>query len=73
MINYVVKHIYALTSCILLLKRPLHVSNGQAVPPQEEIFTVYADIGMYVVGSKRFRPDLLFKVTEIKQLCYFST
>jgi hypothetical protein len=23
-------------------------------------------------GSKIFRPDLLFKVTEIKQLCYFS-
>ena len=28
---------------------------------------------MYVVGSKSFRPDQLFKVTEIKQLCYFST
>ena len=27
----------------------------------------------YVVGSKSFRPDHLFKVTEIKQLCYFST
>ena len=27
----------------------------------------------YVVGSKRFWPDQLFKVTEIKQLCYFST
>ena len=27
----------------------------------------------YVVGSKSFRPDQLFKVTEIKQLCYFST
>ena len=26
----------------------------------------------YVVGSKSFRPDQLFKVTEIKQLCYFS-
>ena len=26
----------------------------------------------YVVGSKSFRPDQLFKVTEIK-LCYFST
>ena len=23
----------------------------------------------YVVGSKSFRPDQLFKVTEIKQLC----
>ena len=28
---------------------------------------------MYVVGAKSFRPDQLFKVTEIKQLCYFST
>ena len=27
----------------------------------------------YVVGSKSFRPDQLFKVTEIKQLCYFSS
>ena len=27
----------------------------------------------YAVQSKRFRPDQLFKVTEIKQLCYFST
>ena len=27
----------------------------------------------YVVGSKRFRADQLFKVTEIKQICYFST
>ena len=27
---------------------------------------------MYVVGSKSFRPNQLFKVTEIKQLCYFS-
>ena len=28
---------------------------------------------MYVVGPKSFRPDHLFKVTEIKQLYYFST
>ena len=27
----------------------------------------------YLVGSKSFRPDQLFKATEIKQLCYFST
>ena len=27
----------------------------------------------YVVGFKSFRPDKLFKVTEIKQLCYFPT
>ena len=28
---------------------------------------------VYLVGSKSFRPDQLSKVTEIKQLCYFST
>jgi hypothetical protein len=28
---------------------------------------------MYVVRSKSFLPDQLFKVTEIKQLFYFST
>ena len=28
---------------------------------------------LYVVGSKSFWPDQLFKVTEMKQLCYFST
>ena len=39
----------------------------------------YSDAGRcelherYVVGSKSFRPDQLFKVTEIKQLCHFST
>ena len=27
---------------------------------------------IYEGGSKSFRPDQLFKVTEIKQLCYFS-
>jgi hypothetical protein len=27
---------------------------------------------MYEGGSKSFRPDHLFKVTETKQLCYFS-
>jgi len=27
---------------------------------------------MYVVGSISFRPDQLWKVTEMKQLCYFS-
>ena len=26
----------------------------------------------YAGESKSFRPDQLFKVTEIKQLCYFS-
>jgi hypothetical protein len=27
----------------------------------------------YIVESKSFRPDKLFKVTEIKQISYFST
>jgi len=26
----------------------------------------------YEGGSKSFQPDQLFKVTEIKQICYFS-
>ena len=34
---------------------------------------VYLYVCMYIVGSKSFRPDQLFKVTEIKQLCYFAT
>ena len=36
-------------------------------------FLVYTQLAAYVVGSKSFRPDQLFKVTEIRQLCYFST
>ena len=37
-------------------------------------FTAIAFSGTwYVVGPESFRPDQLFKVTEIKQLCYFST
>ena len=28
-------------------------------------------IYIHVVGSKSLRPDQIFKVTEIKQLCYF--
>ena len=35
--------------------------------------TYIFDILKYVVGSISFRPDQLFKATEIKQLCYFST
>jgi len=27
---------------------------------------------MYESGSSSFRPDHIFKLTEIKQLCYFS-
>ena len=34
---------------------------------------VASDYATCVVGSKSFRPDQRFKVTEIKQLCYFST
>ena len=34
------------------------------------IFTTTAS---YAVGSKSFWPDQLLKVTEIKQLCCFST
>ena len=39
------------------------------------IFSGYSNSAMlmYVVGSKSFWPDQLFKETEIKQLCYFST
>jgi len=29
-------------------------------------------VDRYVVGSISFRPDQLWKVTEMKQLCYFS-
>ena len=28
-------------------KRPLHASNRQAAHPEEALFTVYADYGMY--------------------------
>ena len=37
----------ALSLRILLWKLPLHVSNRQAVHPQEALVTVYADIGTY--------------------------
>ena len=37
------------------------------------IYLTYIYICIYVEGSKSFRPDQLFKVTEIKQICYFST
>ena len=33
---------------------------------------IHACIHTYVVGSISFRPDQLWKVTEMKQLCYFS-
>jgi len=34
--------------------------------------TIYIEKLLYMVGSKIFRPDQLFKVTEIKQLRHFS-
>ena len=40
------------------------------VPPTPVIH--YCGCHMYVVGSRSFRADQLVKVTEIKQLCYFS-
>ena len=42
--------------------------------PYTGVFLLYILVHIcttYVVGSKSFRPDQLFKVT--KQLCYFST
>ena len=44
---------------------------GRTTLPQRGFqFSCY---DLYVAGSNSFRPDRLFKVTEIKQLCYFST
>ena len=37
------------------------------------ITTLILTEDIHVVGSKSFRADQLFKVTEIKQICYFST
>jgi len=34
--------------------------------------TAWISLSTYEGGSKSFRPDHLFKVTQIKQLCYFS-
>ena len=45
--------------------------SDHQIQPTTPAATVHTP--MYVVGSKSFRPDQLFKVTEIKQLCYFST
>ena len=48
--------------------------NGHVVCDTMRFFRTIPNIRKkYVVGSKSFRPDQLFKVTEIKQLCYFST
>ena len=48
-------------------------TTGFESQSQQESGLWYQRFAWYVVGSKSFRPDQLFKVTEIKQLCYFST
>ena len=62
--------------------RPLHlVSTLTSFPTATQTWTFNAihiqwnlsNSNLYVVGSKSFRPDQLFKVTEIKQIRYFST
>ena len=52
-----------------------HVADSVAVEFQDGSYLNSRSklILLYVVGSKSFRPDQLFKVTEIKQICYFST
>ena len=51
--------------------------SAHANPIQAEKYNIYIHnyiyIYIFVVGSKCFRPDQLFRVTEIKQLCCFST
>jgi len=37
-----------------------------------EVCSMNEEPEMYVVGPISFRPDQLWKVTEMKQLCYFS-
>ena len=54
---------------VLKLHRQFHCFNKVA----KNLHFVTDSIWAYVVGSKSFRPDQLFKVTEIKQICYFST
>jgi hypothetical protein len=63
----------------------MFIINRQYVIVREEVVMTYLKFPYqyssevtetepsYLVGSKSFRPDHLFKVTEIKQLCYFST
>jgi hypothetical protein len=50
-----------------LFARPIGCVMQQAVPSGVPFSNT-----RYVVGSKRFQPDQLFKVTEIKQRCYLS-
>ena len=48
-------------------------AEGQHFSPKRLLGCIKLHGVTYVVGSKSFRPDQLFKVTEIKQICYFST
>ena len=47
------------------------ISASPSQQPQRHVSKGVKLSRMYVVGSKSFRPDQLFKVTEI--ICYFST
>ena len=69
--NYIIEPTRCTLWVLFLTTTSPHVSNRQGIHHQEAM--LYAVFGMYVVGSKSFRPDQLFKVTEIKQHCYFST
>ena len=51
---------------------PTCITNADTVPTNN-LQQWSPELRTYVVGSKSFRPDQLFKVTEIKQFCYFST
>ena len=53
--------------------RVLGLSPVNSIAPTPHTHISFMSTTIYVVGSKSFRPDQLFKVTEIKQLCYFST
>ena len=58
-------------------KQKIHIhvkkSNYRTVTATTKVLSSSHVNELYVVGSKSFRPDKLFKVKEIKQLCYFST
>jgi hypothetical protein len=47
--------------------------NLSLLEPQVPSRPVQEELDLYVLGSKSLWPDQLFKMTEIKQLCYFST
>ena len=48
-------------------------SNSINVVQGSSSYEFYSYHVKYAVESKSLRPDQIFKVTEIKQLCYFST